>query len=697
MENTLFVEDRAELVALARKRLELLDQQEKLDAGSQIRYKEYIGFLHANNAYLYYPSEKLAELSAVPLNMDTLEMLGDYSRLFSVFKNQKQNRLSDLFTVDRMTFKSWARTSESKWRLLMDLRQAVVARWEELHDYGESCFVEKTFPVLEESKEYSRAEQLDLALSQYLAALSKYATYFPRMQEIAERLTLIFQKGMTNEQVLKNIKVTRERLRQFKERYISQLVTGCLEDVPHLHIHDALLQSVRDFEQSLPYYKSVDTVNSYFGCEDYMQTCIPLLLRLKKLYEVDNSNSYVYFDQPYLIPEEDSVEDIKKYVTALIKVLGNSPKAEIRPVNLATLMDELFEYDENFPFDENIVRDLLMQHTWIEILDEEGEKKIQLGYIHLYDYQKIARIIYELKSANFESIRQADRERATDGHYLKKIKENCMVARNNYKWACTSGVEGSFVYEESGVAPMALMNVIKNFACDCQIFTYTEITAYLRSLNYVGDFNENSVKCYILRDCVSSIDDPNFYCLTSAVEDYPHHRWRSRNRFGIRHWILSTVVKKLQQTDGHRIAAEEMNALLREESEEAKVELDMESPITYLFNKSEVCELVQREDKKLVLTERGLSMTEDELEYFGVKAQRPEAYDEVAKVILQCLKSSKNHEVMMKTLKKKCHTILEGKSSTLFYSIVNKHLPFRVERVKRKDVLFLRLLDDPSV
>ena len=695
MEYTLFQEDTAELVAVARQRLLLLDQQGRFDAKDQLHYQEYLNFLRGHAVSLYDLPQRWEEGKNMALNDDFFAFLGDYSKLKPIVLAQGLISLSDVFEVDRMTFLSWSRCSNTKWEMWVAMRTAILEKWDDLLYFQEKSQVEKCFPIRETEENLSLSGQFDLMCEQYLAALLQYAEYYPKMKEIAERLAKLMVIGVDLDAVAQAIGVTKERIRQFKDRYLPQLCSGCLTEVPHLKLDVQLFAAIRSFEQAAPRYKSVAYVNHFMGCEDYRQTHLPLFFKMKKLFEVDNSGTYPYFDQPYFLPEEESVELIKTYVTTMIKALGASAGAEIRPVSLSSLKVLMGQLEPTFNVEEEVLLSLLHQHTWVECLPGEEEELYQLQYIHLRDYQKIARIVFEEKQVDYDRIQKLDREKSTDGQYLNHLGDNAIISKRNYNWVCASGVEGILNYEESGQPPLSLMEVIQQLVRELKIFTFSEVIAELNRRNYGAVLNENSVKIYILRDCVSCLDDAQLYCHLDYLDTFSSHRWRSRNR-NIRNMWVAFTVRLLRQEETHSMPVAEINRLVLQEMEKNGEQCDIANPVAYMRERLCVRDLLGVENKTVFLMSKAEQLSEEELDQLDVNITcKPKsvASEQAEQFILSQLTAAEGKELPLKQLKECCAPFFAGKSSTYFYTFIKRPFPFRLERTERDGVPFLKLIE----
>ena len=696
MENTLFQENKKDLIARARQQLLAFDRQVRLDAKDQQHYQECLDCLHTYQARLYLLPEREEEFGRIPLNDELLDFLGDFSKLKPVVSAQQLTSLGDVFEVDRMTFLAWPRCSNAKWEMWVALRDVITARWEELLRYHSVCNESQCFPVLEDNREYTLAEKVDRMCDQYLEALQTYVQYHPKVKVLVDRLSMVLQIGADLEDLAAKMGVTRERLRQFKERYLGQLFEGGLEEVPHLRIDCRLIAMIRDFEQTPPRYKSQETVNRFFGCEDYRRTHLPAFLKMKKLFEEDLSGTYPYFDQPYFLPDDESVELIKTYVSTLIKVMGASAGADVRPMRLDAVMAALSALEPDFHFEEERVLEVLRQHTWVEIAeDAEGVPLYQLHYSRLYDYQKIARIVFEEKSVNYDQILKKDREKTTDGKLLTHVGDNAIISRKNYDWVCLSGVEGTLIYEESGNAPQSLMKTIQQICKDFQVFTFTEVMAELARRNYTAGVNENSVKIYILRDCVSSLDDAQLYCHQDALATFSSHRWRSRNR-NIRNIWVAFAVQTLRKVASHSMAVEELNQLIFQQTEAEEGGEDVKNPVAYMRERLCVRDLLGVENKKVFLTPKALELSEDELEQLEVNITckpKSAASEQAERVIYDELSAAADKTLPIKILKEKCMPFFQEKSSSYFYTFIKRKFTFQLERFEREGIQYLKLVE----
>ena len=670
-----------------------MEKSPSLTKADAIQYKQYVNFLKGKDAYSLLPKEKLEKLKLIPITLEVLKFLGDYVRIFTSLRAASISTLDEFYDMDRYTFMSLRGVGRGSWAQFFSLRYVIDEKFDELFDFYTVCNHKTTYPILEKGKSYTLAEQLSTACEQLRDHVQRYAAYKPKTRAWAEKINLVFQKDFDIEDVRKKLKVSSERVRQIKEHLVNQFRKGHFYDFPNICISPKLLARLDAFEDSEPIYKSLTTVNHHFGSKCFEDTYLSIVLNMKKTLDYNHSDAYVYFDQPYFIPFSESLETIRKYVSSIYKVMGGTNGAEIRPVNIDHIMHDLKDKFPDLDFEKNKVLALLNQHNWVDKLEENGEKKYQMCYSHLCDYQKIARIVYEKKSVSLAEIRETDIEKSNNGVYLEAIDSKWAVTRQSYSWACNSGQFGVYIYDESGIGKESLIETVKKYAQAKKCFHFDDLMDYLKKSGYHSSLKEASVRNYVIRVCQTSVDDINILCLSDCLDEFPEYRWRKRNQIGIFHWVLAFIVNELRKSKNFRLKRKVLNRMVKEEAKHTDENFRVNDISIYIKDYCGPDKIFDREEDLICLTEKGKSLSDNELSVLGNKNMQPNYYKEIADTIYSTLQLSPNQEMLLKDLKAKCVGLLDDKAYTLFYKIVDKCLPFKTIKIEKSNGIYLKLLE----
>ena len=670
-----------------------MEKRPSLTKADALQYKQYVSFLKSNDAYSLLPKDKLEKLKLIPITLEVLKFLGDYVRIFTSLRAASISTLDEFFNMDRYTFMSLRGVGRGSWSQFFSLRYVIDEKFDDLFAFYTVCNKKTVYPELDKKKSCTLAEQLAIACEQLREHVQRYASYKPKTQAWADKINLVFQKDFDIEDVRKKLRVSSERVRQIKEHLVLQFRKGYFYDFPNITISPKLLARLDAFELNEPIYKSLTTLNRHFGCKSFENSYLPIVLNMKKTLDHTHSDAYVYFDQPYFIPFEESLETIRKYVSSIYKVMGGMNGAEIRPVPIEHIMHDLQTVFPDFVFEENKVLALLQQHTWIDKLEGNGRTEYQMAYSHLCDYQKIARIVYEKKSVSLAEIRETDMEKSNNGVYLEAIDSKWAVTRQSYSWACNSGQFGVYIYDETGRGKESLIETVKKFAQAKKCFHFDELMDYLKKSGYHSSLKEASVRNYVIRVCQTSVDDINILCLSDCLDQYPEYRWRKRNQIGIFHWVLAYIVKELRKSKDFRLKRKVLNQMVKEEAKRSEENFRVNDISIYIKDYCGPDKIFDREDDMISLTEKGKNLSESELAVLGNKNMQPDYYKEIADTIYSALQLAPHQEMLLKDLKAKCINLLDDKAYTLFYKIVDKCLPYKTLKIEKENGIYLKLLD----
>ena len=588
-------------------RIRDLENADKLSTKRLVlEYGHLLQVLRAEHQYALLSAEQLDELKGVPIDDGVLSFFGDYHVLCNLLDIGNYHWLYEIFDIDRLTFLSIRSAGLRRWKELMALRYQMEEQLDSFLEYFRVCYVRAEYPVLDADRDYSLAEKFETGFDQMLAHLKRVAEYKPALRKDLDYLQWFFVDKLELAGVATKVKITTERARQIRVYLLGQLRHGYFKMADHVRLSSDLMLDLQFVENSSPRYKTAPLLKAALGCEHYDDTVLAGVLSLKKTHnEGEKTYSFVNFDQPYYVPESEFLGTVKTYMACLYKVFVGEG-AEVRPMTLDQIMDNLSALDPETEFSMDIVQGILDQHLWLEKSEADGGRRYQMEYVRLHDYQKFARIIYEQKRVSVEEAERIDREKSTDGEYITSITNIWSTTSGHYSWVCTGGQSGVYVYNESGKAVPQLMEVIKAYTKERKMCRLEEVMDYLRGLNYYKVLKEVTVRAYILLSCQPSNDDGNLFCHSDYLADYPNYSWRSRTRAGVVNWIIRHTLTALKETADGQLKFSVIHKLLKEEAEKSEEKYDVKNYMYYLgqytgadsiFEKSE-------DEKMLLLTEK---------------------------------------------------------------------------------------------
>lgn len=628
------------------------------------------------------------DITAISFNQSLVEhFIPGFNGVFDILRRLGVRTMSDVLNVKMDDFLMAVGGTPRRWQRVEELQRILTIRKAEVEQYFTYCVECHEFPVLEPSQEdLPLEEKAALALSQMAQFLqeasiydSKYARAYMKM------LSFIIKEEDKAAQMERFSVSSAERVRQLRVGFFAALRDGHITGVDNAQFSDEFIIAVRKVADTLPMYASKSTLCEAYEC-DYENSSIRHFLDYKEVYGEQNNNQYAYFDQPYYIPTQQQGEDIKKYITAVIVSLGKGKDADIRPLSLQQVMDDLEDVYSDYDFDQDVVESILKQHTWIEKVTVDRNERYQLYYEFLNDYQKLARIVYEKGRITNDELKAELEKRGSDR--AAAIIKSLRVASVKYNWMCLGGQNGVYEYNPAGVSRKPMAEAIRAYAQEKVIFTWDEIYDYLCKEGY-SKLVESSIRTYITSICRCSVSDGNTFCLEERVEEYPHINWRSRTQNGLYNWLLPTLVQYLKTTGGKSDCKTIRTVLLARNTQNFKLKNDI---ATYLYSYAKGANAYfVIESGKISLTDRAWNLTQDEIGKLGLKNRTPEYYMTTVSCIQAFLQQAEEGVDLMSVIRDKCRGVVESLSDHSFYKIVDKHLPDHIVKEERKGKTYLKL------
>ena len=620
------------------------------------------------------------ELAQIPFNQALVDhFIPGFSGVFDILRRMGVKTMNDVMNFSKDKFVMAVGGTARRWQKVEELQRLLEVRKSEVEQYFTYCIQCHEFPVLSESQQnLSTDEKVGLAIEQMAAFLNEASICGGKYARAYTKLSAFIIKDEDKKTLMKIFNVTSgERIRQLKSEFFAALREGRIPGVDNVQLEDELVMSISAVAESLPMYASRTTLNDAFDC-DIENSWVKYLLDYKEIYGEPDNNQYCYFDQPYYIPTQQHGEDVKKYIAAVVSVLGKSKNADVRPLSFDQVMETLEESFADYDYEQEIVASILNQHTWIDKLSVDGVELYQLNYEFLNDYQKLGRIIYEKGKITIEEIKEELQRRGSNrfGAIIKSLRMTML----KYDWACLAGQNGVYEYNPDGQAKMPMNVAIREYAHEKIFFSWDEIYAYLSDLGY-EKMMESSIRTYITSLCRCSKPDGNYFCLDGHTDEYPHIGWRSRTQNGLYNWLLPTVIQYLKTSGGKADRKIIKEVLLARNSQNFKLKNDI---TTYLYGYAMDSNAYFNIDGAMIsLTGRAWNLTQEELDKLGMKNRTPEYYLTAVSCIQALLQQTEGGEELMSVIRDKCREMVSGLSDHTFYKIVDRFLP---DHIVKNDV-----------
>ena len=628
------------------------------------------------------------ELSKMPFNQALVEhFVPKFNGTYDILRRMGVKTMADVMNLNKAEFLSSVGGSEKRWSKVEELQQLLSSRKTEVEQYFAYCIQCHEFPVLSDSQQnLSIDEKAGLAIAQVAEFLKDASFYGGKYAKAYMKVESFLIKEEDKKALMERFSVsTGERIRQLKTEFLAALREGRISGVDNVQFDDELILSIMEIAESLPMYASKSALNDAFGC-DIETSWIRHFLDYKEVYGEQDNNQYCYFDQPYYIPTQQHGEDVKKYITSVIAVLGKRKEADVRPLTLDQVLEVLENEFADYDYEQEVVASILEQHTWVDKFPSEDAERYQLNYEFLSDYQKLGRIIYEKGKASIAEIKEELERRGSNR--ASAIIKSLQKTMQKYTWACLAGQNGVYEYNPAGLSRKPMSVAIREYAQDKVIFTWDEIYAYLSEQGY-EKLVESSIRTYVTSLCRCSNSDGNYFCLEGHTDEYPQVSWRSKTQNGLYNWLLPTLIQYLKTSGGKSDRKTIKEVLLARNSQNFKLKNDI---TTYLYGYAKDANAYFNIDGGVIsLTNRAWNLTQDEIERLGLKNRTPEYYLTAVSCIQAHLQQVEGGEEQLAVLKDKCKDIVSNLADSAFYKIVDKFLPDHIVKIEKNGRRYLRL------
>lgn len=417
-------------------------------------------------------------------------------------------------------------------------------------DLFEDFFSYTVFPKAtrrgKEAGKPSVFEQLHLAIKQIVHTWETPPGAMPQYATILRYRYLDNKKDHETAQIFQK---TTERIRQIRIQLIDQLING--QNKYKLRLHPELVRQLRDTAPLLEGQDADEVLHSRYGGK-------PLPDSLLEFVDMTAFEERSMADQRFIAPDNQT-NYMRCHICELVKLL----RSNYTPIEIHTAMAAMSAAldKQQISFNEKWFRQIIKSHHWIETTGTQ----IQLSYEGLrYPSLKIARIIYENKRIHKNDIIRIYNKRETSDE--NKIKEgqlalHILIKRKDKRFQCL-GKTGIWTFheEETGNAKPPLRQVLNEYlSAHDGVINLREAETHVRSLGY--DYPLHTLRCYLLKECVSSIADSDLLCRQDCVSKHPETPWRKRLP-GIRrsckeppyyHEIIRKMKELLEHAEGHRL------------------------------------------------------------------------------------------------------------------------------------------------
>ena len=630
-------------------------------------------------------------ISQIPFNKTLVEhFVPGFNGNFDILRRLGVRVMKDVLSLTKGNFLMSVGGTERRWQKVEELQRVLSMNNKDVEEYFMYCVQCHEFPILSQSQQtLSLNEKAELAIQQvsdFLKEASIYDSSYARAYMKVESFILKDEDKKTS---MKTFSLTSgERVRQLRTEFFASLREGSIVGLDNVRFEDDFILEITQIAESLPMYVSRGVLCDAFSVADIETSWVKHFIDYKEVYSEDNAQ-YSYFDQPYYIPSLQYGEDVKKYITGVISVLGKRKDADIRPLTLEQVMDTLEQNAPEYDFDQEIVEALLQQHTWVESAVVDGKDCYQLNYELLNDYQKLGRIIYEKKRITIDEIKEELERRGSNR--ASAIIKSLRMTSIKYSWVCLAGQNGVYEYNPDGQDRMLINEAIRMFAEEKVCFTWKDIYEFLSEAGY-EKLVESSIRTYVTSICTPSKSNANLFCLQSRVDDYPHIGWKSKKQQGLCNWLLPIVIQYLKTKGGKSDRKTVLDVLLAKNSQGFKLKNDI---TTYLYPYAKDGNGYFSINAGVIsLTPRAWNLTQDEIEKVGLRNRTPEYYMTTVSCIKSILQQTENGESLMSIIRDKCRELVSTLTDAAFYKIVDKYLPEQISKYERDGKIFLRLVTE---
>ena len=632
-----------------------------------------------------------SDISQIPFNKTLVEhFVAGFNGNFDILRRLGVRVMSDVLSVTRGNFLMSVGGTERRWQKVEELKRVLSLNKKEVEEYFMYCVQCHEFPILSPAQQnLSLNERAELAIEQvsdFLREASIYDSSYARAYMKVESFIL---KDEDKNTAMKRFSLSSgERVRQLRTEFFASLREGNIVGLDNIRFDDDFIMEIKQIAESLPMYVSRAVLCDAFSVADIETSWVKHFIDYKEVYGEDNAQ-YSYFDQPYYIPTLQYGEDVKKYITGVIAVLGRSKDADIRPLTLEQVMDTLEQNNPDYDYDQETVDAVLKQHSWVECVMVDGRDAYQLNYELLNDYQKLGRIIYEKERITIDEIKEELERRGSNR--ASAIIKSLRMTSVKYNWVCLAGQNGVYEYNPEGQNRMSLNEAVRKFAEERICFTWDEIYAYLSEAGY-EKLVESSIRTYITSICTPSKSNANLFCLQNRIDDYPQISWKSKKQQGLCNWLLPIVIQYLKTKGGKADRKAIIDVLLAKNSQGFKLKNDI---TTYLYPYAkDASGYFSISGGTISLTPRAWNLTQDEIEKVGLRNRTPDYYMTTVSYIKSILQQTEGGEAQMSVIRDKCRELVSNLTDAAFYKIVDKFLPEQITKYERDGRAYLKLVTE---
>ena len=649
-----------------------------------------------------------SQLADIPYSHELVSLIYPeyYNKINRVLGAFKFDKLIDLLGVTENDIQQIRGIGVDKIAYFCQLQEYIKdeSNWAYIVEAYDCCIKEHLFPenLSEEQQLLPLEDKINLAVSQYADYIVKLSQWHNRLEKDSKRIELIFLEKRTKAEIAKELKRTTERVRQLKIKYVTDFYEGTIKHCSHLKFSDELKAEIKDFIDSMPQYCSSARLCELLSC-DNCEDCMAIAFLPIKQTPLDASgvgkNPYTYLDQLYFIPRNEDMKNLQIYVDSIYKALeGDKALAEIRPIALDGIMNLLAEIEPDFDFDREAVQELLEQHHWIETLEVDGEIRYQLAYKYLKkDYACVGRLVYEHKRVDINEIDHLHRAKLADDN-AASIKNAISVARRRFPYLVTTGQNGVLEYNESGQGKPTMISAVAAYAAQHPLFAFEDLRQHLEGNGY-DCTRENSIRTYILKHCSPSNQDSNLFCRYDVLSDYPQYTWRNKVQNGVGNWVIKAVRQCLLETANRMMLLKPLTTKVKALAQDEGYNIiDVWRYIyRYMSNDDIFNARPNGKDTDIILTDKGLNISADELDAISVRNRKPAYYDAVVSKIVTLLKDATDCRMRLVDLRNACESDMEGVCRNQFYKIVDNELPEQIEKIEIEGDKYLQFKQEKVV
>lgn len=268
-------------------------------------------------------------------------------------------------------------------------------------------------------------------------------------------------------------------------------------------------------------------------------------------------------DQCFIAPNNQT-KAVRKLICELVKLLRSS----YTPLKTDTVVSSLSASlaKQHIAFRKEWLCQIMAHHHWIETTGTQ----IQLRYEGLrYPSLKIARIVYEHKKIHKNDILRIYKERMhpeDENPAEDALAVNALIKRRDKRFQC-QGKSGIWTFHEEAAETekKPLREALHDYlSAHGGIIDIKEAETYIRTQGY--DYPTHTLRCYLLKECVSSVENSDLLCRLDCVPQHPETCWRKPFPNRKKHCkgpayhleIVNKVKEMLDRAENHRLAKKEI-------------------------------------------------------------------------------------------------------------------------------------------